>query len=286
VSAAPQEDVRSSTQLAGDIVSLRPSSSDFVGVAPTVGADAATVVAGTVGHSLSTDSFRAGIKRAIDLVVAGLALALLAPLFAVIAALIVLDSPGPVFYRAERVGFRGRPLRMLKFRKMHDDATGGPLTVADDERLTRVGAWLLRTKLDELPQLWHVLRGDMSLVGPRPESPDFVDRFDTDYRLILRVRPGITGSTQVAFARECRILDPLDPGGHYVKALLPQKVLLDRRYASRPSLQRDAQILIATVATLVFRLPIAVNRTTGALTLRRTAARGAAENRRLAGGAR
>src|SRR3954471_22469678 len=102
---------------------------------------------------------------------------LLLPLLVAIALLVVLDSPGPVFYRAQRVGYRGRPLRMLKFRKMHADATGGALTLAEDERFTRVGRWLVRGHLDELPQLWHVLRGEMSLVGPRPESPSFVAHF-------------------------------------------------------------------------------------------------------------
>src|SRR3954471_21826118 len=116
-------------------------------------------------------------KRAIDIAVSALGLVILSPLFLVIALLVVLDSPGPVFYRADRVGYRGRPLRMLKFRKMHEDATGSALTLADDERLTRVGRWLVRGHLDELPQLWHVLRGEMSLVGPRPESPSFVAHF-------------------------------------------------------------------------------------------------------------
>jgi lipopolysaccharide/colanic/teichoic acid biosynthesis glycosyltransferase len=214
------------------------------------------------------DAVRVVVKRTIDLLVAGLALVVLAPLFSAIALLIVLDSPGPVFYRASRVGFRGQPLRMLKFRKMRPDAAGGPLTVAGDERLTRVGAWLARTKLDELPQLWHVLQGEMSLVGPRPESPGFVARFRADYDVILGVRPGLTGFTQVAFAREGSILDPRDPGGHYVRALLPQKVALDRLYASRPSTRRDLQILLATMITLVFRQPVAVHRRTGALSRR------------------
>ena len=186
-----------------------------------------------------------------------------------LALLVVLDSPGPVFYRAERVGFRGRPLRMLKFRKMRTGASGVALTVAGDERLTRLGAWLVRTKLDELPQLWHVLRGDMSLVGPRPESPDFVARFRTDYDVILRVRPGITGYTQLAFAREGAILDPNDPQGHYLQALLPQKVGLDRLYARRVSIRRDVSILVATFVTIVLRQPVAVHRDTAALSLRR-----------------
>ena len=204
-----------------------------------------------------------------DVVIAALALAVLLPLFLLIALLIVLDSPGPVFYRAERTGFRGRPLRMLKFRKMHSDARGVALTVTGDERLTRLGAWLVRTKLDELPQLWHVLRGEMSLVGPRPESPSHVDRVRLDYQEILDVRPGLTGYSQLAFAEEPCILDPNDPQGHYLNALLPQKVALDRLYASRFGTRRDLKILIATIATLVLRQPVAVNRTTGALSLRR-----------------
>jgi lipopolysaccharide/colanic/teichoic acid biosynthesis glycosyltransferase len=223
---------------------------------------------------------RTSCKRMFDVVVAGLALAVLAPLLALIALLIVVDSPGPVFYRAHRVGFRGRPLRMLKFRKMRADASGASLTIAYDARLTRIGAWLARTKLDELPQLWHVLRGEMSMVGPRPESPSFVDRYRAEYGLILSVRPGIAGYTQLAFAREGTILDPYDPERHYVSGLLPQKVALDRLYAGRASLRRDIWILGATILTLVFRQPLAVDRTTGAVTLRR--ARSVAEQPRPA----
>jgi lipopolysaccharide/colanic/teichoic acid biosynthesis glycosyltransferase len=211
---------------------------------------------------------RAAIKRALDVVIAAFALMLLAPLLLLIALLVVLDSPGPVFYRAARFGFRGQPLQMLKFRKMHVGAMGAGVTLAQDERLTRFGAWLARTKLDELPQLWHVLRGEMSLVGPRPESPDCVRRYAPDYALILSVRPGLTGYTQLAFAEEGAILDPVDPEGHYLACLLPQKVALDRLYATRPSLRRDLRILYATIATLVFRQPVAVDRRTGDLTWR------------------
>jgi lipopolysaccharide/colanic/teichoic acid biosynthesis glycosyltransferase len=212
---------------------------------------------------------RAAVKRAIDVLVAAVALVALSPLLLLIALLIVLDSPGPVFYRADRAGFRGRPLRMLKFRKMRTDARGGALTVAGDERLTRLGAWLARSKADELPQLWHVLRGEMSLVGPRPESPEYVERFPAAYQVILGVRPGLTGFTQIAFAREGWILDPRDPQTHYVTRLLPQKVELDRLYATRLSTRRDLRILGATVVTLVLHQPVAVNRATGRLTLRR-----------------
>jgi lipopolysaccharide/colanic/teichoic acid biosynthesis glycosyltransferase len=215
------------------------------------------------------DALRAGVKRAIDVVVSAVALVVLLPLFAVLAALVVVDSPGSVFYRAERVGFRGQRLRMLKFRKMHPTAHGAALTMATDDRFTRVGSWLARTKLDELPQLWHVLRGDMSLVGPRPESPSFVERFASDYEVILTTRPGLTGYSQLAFAREGAILDPEDPQGHYVDRLLPQKVGLDRMYASRLSTRRDLRILVATFMTVFLRKPVAVHRETGVLTRRR-----------------
>jgi lipopolysaccharide/colanic/teichoic acid biosynthesis glycosyltransferase len=221
------------------------------------------------GRRRAGDPVRRAAKRAIDIAVSALALVLLSPLFGVIALLVVLDSRGPVFFRVDRIGFRGRPLRMLKFRKMRSGAQGLALTISGDERFTRVGAWLARTKLDELPQLWHVLRGEMSLVGPRPESPDFVARFRADYDVILRVRPGITGYTQLAFAREGAILDPSDPQAHYLHALLPQKVGLDRLYADRVSLRRDVSILVATFVTLVLRQPVAVNRDTAALSIRR-----------------
>jgi lipopolysaccharide/colanic/teichoic acid biosynthesis glycosyltransferase len=213
------------------------------------------------------------VKRALDVFLAAAALVSLSPLLLVIAILIELDSPGPIFYRAERVGFRGRPLRMLKFRKMHAGARGIALTVAGDDRLTRLGVWLARSKLDELPQLWHVLRGEMSLVGPRPESPTFVARFPAEYAVILQVRPGLTGYTQLAFVSELSILDPHDPQGHYLDSLLPQKVGLDRIYAGRVSTRRDLRILVATFATLFFRQPVAVHRATAALTLRRRATR-------------
>jgi lipopolysaccharide/colanic/teichoic acid biosynthesis glycosyltransferase len=225
-------------------------------------------------RSRRTGALRAALKRTIDVTVALLGLIVLAPLLLLIALLIVLDSPGPVFYRADRAGFRGRPLRMLKFRKMRPDARGGALTVADDERLTRLGAWLVRSKLDELPQLWHVVRGEMSLVGPRPESPEHVERFPAAYEVILRVRPGLTGYTQLAFAREGSILDTRDPYTHYVTRLLPQKVELDRLYATRWGTRRDLRILGATIVTVVLRQPVAVDRATGRLTLRRRAVEG------------
>ena len=207
-------------------------------------------------------------KRAIDIVAAVALLLLLAPLMLVIALLVVLESPGPVFYRAERVGHRGSRLRMLKFRKMRNDAVGPALTAPRDPRLTRVGRALVALRLDELPQFFHVLSGEMSLVGPRPEDPGFVARHRSEYESILEVRPGVTGWTQVAFASESTILRSDDAVGHYVESILPAKVALDLIYATRPTLARDLKIMWFTFLAVVLRRPIAVSRSTGAMTLR------------------
>ncbi len=209
-------------------------------------------------------------KRAADVVVSGVLLALLLPFIVVLAILVRLDSPGPSFHRCERVGYRGRRLRMIKLRKMVCDAAGAPLTKADDDRFTRLGRWLERYKFDELPQLWHVFRGEMSLVGPRPESPEFVDRYADDYYgHILTVKPGIFGYSQIAFAEESRILDAEDPIGDYLARILPQKIGLDRMYAARPSLRQDVRVLIWACMTVALRKPVAVQRESGSMTVRR-----------------
>jgi lipopolysaccharide/colanic/teichoic acid biosynthesis glycosyltransferase len=208
------------------------------------------------------------LKRALDVVFAGTALVVAAPLIVLIAVLIALESPGPVLYRAERIGYRGRPLRMAKFRKMRVGARGAALTAAGDPRFTRVGSLLARTRLDELPQLWHVVRGEMSLVGPRPEHFGFVVRHARDYGRILSVRPGLTGLSQLAFAREREVLDAADPLDHYVTHLLPQKIGLDRLYAATVTVRGDLAVLVGTVAALVLGQSIAVDRRTGRLTRR------------------
>src|SRR3954451_286943 len=179
---------------------------------------------------------QAALKRAADVAVSLAVLTVTLPLIAMVAAAIVLDSRGPVFYRAERIGRGGRPLRMLKFRKMHHNASGAPLTMAQDARFTRIGRLLARTKIDELPQLWHVLRGEMSLIGPRPEDPGFVAERSMDYDEILQVRPGITGLSQIAFADESEILCKVDPLAHYRSRIFPQKIRLDRMYATNVSI--------------------------------------------------
>lgn len=214
-------------------------------------------------------ALNAAAKRAVDIVIAATVLLLALPIFAIVSLAIVLDSRGPIFYRAERVGLNGQRLLMMKFRKMRPDAQGLPLTADDDSRFTRIGRLLSRAKLDELPQLWHVLRGEMSLIGPRPEDPSFVAERSDDYERILRVRPGITGLSQIAFAEESAILSKDDPLTHYRQRIFPQKIRLDRLYAARPTLAIDFQIIFWTAAAVVLRRQVAVHRATGKMNLRR-----------------
>jgi lipopolysaccharide/colanic/teichoic acid biosynthesis glycosyltransferase len=209
------------------------------------------------------------LKRVLDVLAAGALLLLLALPIAVIVLLIRIDSPGPGFYRCRRIGFRGREFMMLKFRKMHDDAEGPALTMKGDERFTRLGRFLASSKLDEVPQLWNVVKGQMSFVGPRPEDPSFVEEWADAYDTILEVRPGVTGLSQIAFAKEGEILDPEDSVGHYLRSILPQKVRMDQLYARRRSLLMDGRILVWTVAAVLLRRDVAVHRDTAKLNMRR-----------------
>jgi lipopolysaccharide/colanic/teichoic acid biosynthesis glycosyltransferase len=207
--------------------------------------------------------------RALDIAAAAILLVVLLPVAIAIASVIKLDTPGSVLYRCRRVGRGGVDFEMLKFRKMRSDACGPLLTIADDPRLTRVGAILARTKLDELPQLWNVLRGQMSLVGPRPESPEFVAQYAEDYAAILSVRPGITGFSQLAYAKESEILDRTDRVGDYLTRVLPQKLRMDRLYAENRSLATNLRVLAWTAIAVFVRIDVAVHRETGTLGVRR-----------------
>jgi lipopolysaccharide/colanic/teichoic acid biosynthesis glycosyltransferase len=248
----------------------RAEDSGSAGVVQEVGTEVGHDLAGAVPSDQRRHRWvDAALKRVLDVVVAVVVLMLTLPLLALAALAIVIESPGPVFYRSHRVGRRGRLLRMLKFRKMRRHASGLKLTMGDDPRLTRVGRVLTRTKLDELPQFWHVLRGEMSLIGPRPEDPGFVACRANEYDEILSVRPGITGFSQLAFAQESRILAPEDPVTHYVERILPQKCALDRLYVRDATFRTDLRILLWTLLAVVMRLPVAVDRASGATTLRR-----------------
>jgi lipopolysaccharide/colanic/teichoic acid biosynthesis glycosyltransferase len=196
-------------------------------------------------------------KRLFDLAVAVAGVLVAAPLFAAIALAIKLDTRGPVFFRQVRVGRHRRPFSMWKFRKMpHDLREQGPmLTARDDRRLTRVGFWLERTKLDELPQLLNVLSGDMSVVGPRPEVPKFVDRASAElWDQVLSVKPGIFGPNQIRFRNEADLYPPdcADLEEYYLLHILPEKLLVDARYAHSSGWFGDLSLLLRGLLTSVF----------------------------------
>ncbi len=194
-------------------------------------------------------------KRLFDVLGAAAALLLLSPLLLVIALLIRLDSPGPVFFRQERVGRFGRPFRIFKFRTMQADGAGLPLTVGADPRITRAGSWLRRHKLDELPQLIDVLRGTMSLVGPRPEVPRYVALYPSALRdRALAVRPGLTDPASLHFIDEAaQLAAATDPEREYIEVILPAKLQRAAQYAEQASLASDIGVLWRTLAALLSR---------------------------------
>jgi len=212
-----------------------------------------------VGRSRSTDMCERNLgevlKRLLDVVAAAVGLVVLSPLMAVIALAIRWDSPGPVFYRAKRVGKGGKLFLMYKFRTMVADAEkmGPSITVKDDPRITRVGRFLRKTKLDELPQLINVLKGEMSLVGPRPETPSMVEHYTPEQRRVLEVTPGITGLAQLYYSNEEEMLNPDNWHEEYVRKILPHKLALDLLYIEHRSLALDLTIIGRTILKLVRR---------------------------------
>jgi lipopolysaccharide/colanic/teichoic acid biosynthesis glycosyltransferase len=191
-------------------------------------------------------------KRALDLTVATLGLVATAPGLGLIALLVRSSGPGPVIFRQERVGRYGRPFRIHKFRTLRIDASGPLVSASGDCRVTRIGAALRSTKLDELPQLWDVLRGEMSLVGPRPEVPTYAALWTAEQReTILAVRPGITDPVSILFVNEAEELAlTADPDRHYRTELLPRKAQLYAEYVQTRSLTGDLVILLRTMQTL------------------------------------
>ena len=199
------------------------------------------------------------IKRAVDIVLAGTGLVGLLPLFIMAAVLVRLDGPGPLLFRQERIGRHGKPFLILKFRTMRsrpagtDGACGALVTTAGDARITRRGALLRRTKLDELPQLFNVLAGQMSVVGPRPEVARYVALWgDADRRLVLSVRPGLTDFASVMFRHEERLLAAqADPETFYCRRVLPQKLRLYRFYVRKRCLRLDLWLIAQTLRGIV-----------------------------------
>ena len=196
-------------------------------------------------------------KRLFDITLSLLALVLLCPLLLAVALWVRLDSRGPVLFRQQRVGRGGQPFAILKFRTMqvNAEAAGLQITVGQDPRITRTGRWLRRSKLDELPQLLNVLRGEMSMVGPRPEVPRYVALYPADQRAtVLSVRPGITDLASLAFRDESTLLArSADPERTYVEEILPIKLRHACDYVAQRSLWLDLRIIVRTALALLGR---------------------------------
>jgi len=193
------------------------------------------------------------MKRVLEFVLAAVGLVITAPLVVAAAVAVRLESPGPVIYSGPRVGLHGRPFRIHKIRTMRASDGGANVTAGDDPRITRVGRFLRRTRLDELPQLYNVLVGEMSLVGPRPEDPKYVAMYTPQQRKVLDVRPGITGPAALAFLNEEELLRGGDAESVYVTSVMPRKLAIDLDYVSHASVGGDLRIMAGTVARMVGR---------------------------------
>lgn len=194
------------------------------------------------------------MKRALDIAAALAGLLLLAPLFAAVALLIKLDSPGPVFFKQQRMGRGFKAFWIYKFRTMRAVAQGvSALTVGADPRITRVGRFLRRSKIDELPQLFNILKGDMTLVGPRPEVPRYVEAFHRDYEEILSMRPGLTDLASLKYRDEAALLGrSSNPEEEYVRNVLPDKIRLAKEYIHRSSIGFDLNLILKTLHKVIF----------------------------------
>jgi lipopolysaccharide/colanic/teichoic acid biosynthesis glycosyltransferase len=193
------------------------------------------------------------MKRTLDIVVSLIGLICFLPLLLVVAVLIKLDSTGPIFFRQERIGRGFRPFQILKFRTMIDNAqrTGGLITFGGDPRVTRIGRILRKTKVDELPQLLNVFKGEMSLVGPRPEVPRYVRAFQKEYEEILKVRPGMTDLASLKYRNEEAMLGQSEhPEEEYMKRVLPDKIKLAQDYVRHSSFLFDLSLIFKTLFKL------------------------------------
>jgi lipopolysaccharide/colanic/teichoic acid biosynthesis glycosyltransferase len=196
------------------------------------------------------------MKRLFDVLSSTIGLIVLAPVLVAAAVAIKVESAGPVFYRGLRAGRYGKPFRIFKFRTMvlNADKIGGPSSSADDPRITQVGGFLRRYKLDELPQLLNVLKGEMSLVGPRPEVLQYVAMFNTEEKAILSVVPGITDWASIANSNEgVRLAGSPDPEKTYLEEIRPEKIRLQLEYVRRRSFGTDMTILVQTLKVLLFK---------------------------------
>ncbi len=195
------------------------------------------------------------LKRSFDIILSSIILIFFSPLFLFGCFLAKFQSAGPVFYKAKRVGQNGHVFEMYKFRTMvqNADKIGIGLTTHKDTRVTRIGRLLRFTKLDELPNFINVLKGDMSLTGPRPESPTYVAYYSDDQRKVLLVRPGITGPSQIVNRNEeVKLAEQMDPEHYYITELMPKKLALDLHYVATQSFITDIGWILKTLWVLVF----------------------------------
>ena len=195
------------------------------------------------------------MKRAFDFLVALIGLIVSSPVVAAAAVAVKLDSPGPAFFSGPRAGRDGTVFQIHKLRSMRvgADASGPAVTAGDDPRVTRVGRFLRRWKLDELPQLLNVLKGEMSLVGPRPEDPRYVERYTPEQRRLLSVRPGVTGPSALSFLDEEEMLRGGQSEDRYLNEVMPRKLDLELRYLDHATLASDIGILLRTAGAVLGR---------------------------------
>lgn len=190
------------------------------------------------------------LRRVFDVSASAVGLLVLSPVLLAAALLVKLSSPGPILFRQVRVGLKGKPFEILKFRTMRTDAerVGGQLTVGDDPRITPIGKFLRKWKLDEFPQLINVVKGEMALVGPRPEVPRYVELYSPAQRRVLGVRPGITDPASVAFRSESELMgNHPDPERFYVEEIMPEKLRLNIEYLARRTLLTDLGVIFGTL---------------------------------------
>jgi lipopolysaccharide/colanic/teichoic acid biosynthesis glycosyltransferase len=196
------------------------------------------------------------VKRLFDFCAASIGIVILGPLMLGIAILILLDSRGPVFYRGERVGLKGRPFRIFKFRTMvaAAESMGGPSTSDRDTRITHVGAFLRKYKLDEAPQLINIMKGEMSFVGPRPEVQKYVDMYTEEEKSILTIKPGISDWASLANPDEGSVLAKYDdPDKAYEETIRPEKLRLQLKYVRERSFLKDLKIILLTMKTIMVK---------------------------------
>ncbi|MDU6482014.1 MAG: sugar transferase [Paeniclostridium sordellii] len=213
-----------------------------------------TVKSLNVQKELEDKKFQLIMKRIFDITASVVGLVILSPIFILISIFIKLDSRGPVFFRQTRVGLNKKEFKIFKFRTMVNDAEvkGRQITVGNDNRITNVGYFIRKYKIDEFPQLINVLKGEMSLVGPRPEVPSYVELYDEEQEQVLMVKPGITDYASIEFRNENEILgNSLNPEEEYIENIMPMKIGLNLKYINEISVLTDVKIILNTLVCII-----------------------------------